>query len=533
MAKSIKCLLCTDTNQILPELYEKHGEDCVSHLHEEFAFALFDTTNNTYFAARDPVGLSPLYYTRHEGQYFFSHDIENLFIQSGITKEANLLAMQGILRSSTIPYTETMYREIKRLPPGHYMKVSNTGECTFVRYWKPETIEIDYSIDKEQAIKKFQQLFNQAIYNRIDDPSTTACELSGGLDSSSIVSWIKHKDPGYHLNCLAMAFDSMEACNEADYLNEVKKAYDINLIKIQTDTLDYKNEFDLDYNYNINPHWPIFVTHTMGFPLINKAHEMGIKTVLTGQGGDHVMAGNPYALHDYFRQFRWKLLLQELKASDSPLPLIKRFILFPLLGQKGLQIVLKILHPFRRKSSHSARKPDAWFEEFSELYTGNSLSFKYDLTQVVISHNSALFENSYYQVAEKQFGIKFKHPFFDRRLIEFMLSLPPNLKLEKGVYKFLLRQAMKGILPEKVRQRKSKAIFNDVIKQQISAINLDTLFCNAYIVKLGLIEQFELDDMKRKYQAEEPVNLIRFWQTLNVEYWYRFNFVNTETRSHP
>ena len=101
------------------------------------------------------------------------------------------------------------------------------------------------------------------------------------------------------------------------------------------------------------------------------------------------------------------------------------------------------------------------------------------------------------------------------------------------MYKYLLREAMRGVLPEKIRLRKDKAVFNDVIRQQIDAIGLDELFDDAYIVKLELIEKFKLDGMKREYQAKKTHNLIRFWQTLNLEYWYRFNFVNSTSRDLP
>jgi len=526
VGETFQCLLPATHSQDFINTYETHGEDCVFHLHTEFAFVLFDKHEKSYFAARDPIGLSPLYYSHQGDNYHFASDIESLFAQSGIKKEANILAMEGIVHHSAIPYADTMYKGIKRLPPGHYMKISATGQCTLVRYWKPEEIKINYKISKDEATKRFKELFEQAISNRIDEPSTTACELSGGLDSSSVVSWIKHKSPEYKLTCFSMTFDSLEKCDESNYVDEIDKTFDINLVKLQTDTLDYKNTLNLEYNYDLNPHWPIFLTYTMGLPLVNKAREMGVKTILTGQGGDHVTAGNLYCLNDYFRHFRWHLLLRELHAFGNPVQLMKRFVLLPFLGERSRKFILKILHPFHRKNPQRPRKPETSFEEFSELYTGKSLSFKYDLAQVVISNNSAMLDNSYYQVAEAKFGIKFRHPFFDRRLVEFMLSLPPNFKLNRGRSKFLLREAMKGILPDKIRLRSSKAKFNDVLRQQIDGIDLDTLLVSAQIAKLGLIEQSRLDEMRRKYQSGQLTAIVYFWQVLNLEYWYRYNFIN-------
>jgi asparagine synthase (glutamine-hydrolysing) len=135
-------------------------------------------------------------------------------------------------------------------------------------------------------------------------------------------------------------------------------------------------------------------------------------------------------------------------------------------------------------------------------------------------------DSSYYSVAEEHFGIEFKHPFFDRQLIEFMLSLPPKFKYSEGISKRLLRTAMKGILPEKIRQRTDKAEFSEVLRQQIDAIDLDELFHNANLARLGLVDQKKLDTYKENYRSGKMKKVVYFWQLINLEYWYRFNFVN-------
>ena len=145
---------------------------------------------------------------------------------------------------------------------------------------------------------------------------------------------------------------------------------------------------------------------------------------------------------------------------------------------------------------------------------------------VLHSSNSTLMESSYYRLGETHFGIEFRHPYFDRRLTEFMLSLPPRLKYSKGVIKILLRNAMEGILPEKIRQRKDKAEFSEVLRQQIDAIDLDALLSNAYLAKLGLLEQKIIDKYKQEYLDGKMKYIVFFWQLINLEYWYRYNFVD-------
>ena len=85
---------------------------------------------------------------------------------------------------------------------------------------------------------------------------------------------------------------------------------------------------------------------------------------------------------------------------------------------------------------------------------------------------------------------------------------------------------MKGILPEKIRLRTDKAVFNDVLRQQINAVDLDSLLDDAYIAQMDIIEQSRINEIKNRYQDGNQKNIIYFWQIINLEYWYRYNFIN-------
>jgi asparagine synthase (glutamine-hydrolysing) len=289
--------------------------------------------------------------------------------------------------------------------------------------------------------------------------------------------------------------------------------------------MDYKSIYSLENNYKLNPHWPILITYTMGFSVVERAEELNVIRILTGQGGDHILAGNLYVLHEYFRTFQWVQLYREAKALPNLKRFIKVYLIAPLIGEKNIRYLRTVYHKIKRKKPLK-KIPEIDFHELSNFYNGHSVAFKYDLEQLLHSTFSALMDSSYYSVAEEHFGIEFKHPFFDRRLIEFMLSLPPKFKYSEGISKRLLRTAMKGILPEKIRQRTDKAEFSEVLRQQIDAIDLDELFHNANLARLGLVDQKKLDTYKEDYKSGKMKKVVYFWQLINLEYWYRFNFVN-------
>lgn len=520
----LKVYFCSNEKDILKS-YIRYKEGCIGHLSCEESFMIYDSKNQSYFAVRDIIGLTPLYYTFVNNLVYFEKDIELLLQKTGIKKEVDLQTMQSILHHSTIPYDKTMYKNIHRIPPGHYLKVLNDGEYTIVRYWEPEKIAIDYSITEVEAKKKFLTLFDKAIFNRIDDLDSTGFELSGGLDSSSIVSWVKYKKPNKKVTAFAMNFKSMEFCNESEYIDSMQKKYEIDLHNIATDEMDYKNEYSLENNYKLNPHWPIFITYTMGFSIVEKAKNTGKKIILTGQGGDNVLAGNLFVLHHFFKRMNWWKLYKEIKALPYPKNTLKRYLLFPLIGEKNLNSIKKYLLPFRVKTN--IQTPPV--KELSDLYKGGSYMFKMDIINILHSSLSALMESSYYNVVEKNFGIKFRHPFFDRKLIEFSLSLPPHFKYSERVSKRLLRTAMKGILPDEIRERKDKAQFTEVLRQQIDAIDLNHLLQNAYLAKLGLMEQERIDQYKENYLSGKMKKVVYFWQLINLEYWYRYNFVDDQS----
>lgn len=525
--KGVYDLIIGDEQSECIALYSRYKHNCMAYIDTSDSFVIFDTKEEAYFAARDPLGLSPLYYTVVENKVYFSTTIQVLFDTTNISKTINLKTMQNIIDYSTIAYDETMYSGVHRVPPGHYMRVSKEGGYSFTRYWEPEKIKIDTSITEEEAISRLHTLLNDAIFDCIDDMDTTGFELSGGLDSSSIVSWVKHHKPENKVTALAMNFSGFKACDERSYIDEVSKKYPLDIHHLSTGTMDYKEKYSLENNYKQHPHWPIFITYTMGFSVIEKAQALNLRTVLTGQGGDHVFSGNPYVLYRYFKRLKWLRLYRELKVVPQPKSFIKQYIIVPMLGEKNIVRLRKILYKMKGKP-YTLPKASCGFTEFDTFYKGDMLSFRYDLQGLLHSSLSALMDSSYYAAAKEKSGISFKHPFFDRRVVEFMLSLPPQYKYSEAVSKRILRKAMKGILPEKIRQRQDKAEFSEVLRQQIDVLDLDTLFHESYLSKLGLIAQKDLDKYRQEYSSGKMKKIVYFWQLINLEYWYRFHFVKKD-----
>lgn len=511
------------------EAYKRWKTECADHLYCEFSFVIYDSDTAQYFAARDAVGTRPLYYAIYNNIFYFSDDIGEIFSKSGMKKEPDLDNMRSMLAHTSLPYDATLYKKIKRLPPGHTLSVDKEMQIKIVRYWKPETIQINETINDAEVKERFLALYRQAIADRIDSFENTVFDLSGGLDSSSNTCLAKQIFTDKRIRSLSQNYSSLPLCDESEYIDAVLGKYDLDHIKVELDTLDYKEAYSLAYNYRLNPYWPILVTYTTTLHIAKILQANGITRLITGQGGDQLMGGSPYVLYDYFRRFEWRQLSKELKASQKPFSAIKSFILLPLIGEKNKNRLKKIYASLkfnRSQSNTNSIEKKQNIQSVCDDISTDSLAFWHDIDALTNPITSLMFDASAYHTISKHFGINAFHPFYDRRVMEFVLSLPSKYKFSEGWTKKVLRSAMDGVLPNKILQRKDKAEFTPVIKQQIDAIDLKALFHDSCLVKQGLIEQKEIEGLIERYNRGEMERVAHFWKIINMEFWYQFNFTD-------
>ncbi|MDM5263036.1 asparagine synthase-related protein [Sulfurovum sp. XTW-4] len=506
-------------NVILCYAYEEWGNDLLSHLGGDFSFVLYDSENKYYFCARDPLGVKSLYFTKTEDGYKFSSNIDELLNLPHMQKKPNLKSMRTMLYQRTVDYTDTMYEGIYRLPPGHILTIKD-GKEYLERYWYPEKIKINYEITKDEATKKFIKFFSHAIEKRVSNLDKTAFEVSGGLDSSSVVSVLSQSITPYKIDSYSMDFKGLE-CDEGKYVDSILEKYHLHHQKISTSKLDYKKIYSLNNLYKISPNWPITLTFAMSLPMLEKMKTDGKRIVITGQGGDHLFTGTPYILYDLFRRFKFFTLYRELKFYPKPWSVIKAYIIKPLLGERVIDVIKVLLgknetNPFLKEGSE--------IEDLSQVVGMKNPAYQNDLDMITSAFYSTVMDGNLFHAAENHFGIEYRHPYFDLELVEFALSLPPEMKYKQRTIKWILRKAMDGILPDKIRDRKDKAEFSEPIRQQIDAIDLGALLDDPYIVKLGLIEQSLIDKYRQEYEDKTIKYIVILWTIINMEYWYRYNF---------
>lgn len=495
-------------------LYRKNGISFLNKLNGDFAFVLYDNMEDKYILSRDAMGICVLYYTEYRGKYYFSDDLDEIFNRSGKRKVVNLKSVKSMVESCAVDYEDTMYKNIYRVPQAHYLTIKNNKKV-LNRYWYPEKIEVDYKISLEDAVKQFQILFMEAIEVRVIDDNSTAYELSGGLDSSSIVSIYKNRYLDKNIDTYSMYFGDFK-CDESSYIKSIEKKYLFKTNSINIKNLDYKNRYNFLFNYNLSPHWPILTTFTMYIPLFEQIKKDNKKIVITGQGGDHLLAGNCNILADLLKRFEFKKLYNELYIFKSgKIPYFLKCALWDNLSKKNKQFIKKIF--FKDKKKIELDKYD--------LFSLDSVKYqsqKYNISLLVIPSQSTNLDGNIFHSLEKLYNIECRHPFYDKKLVEFLLSLPPEYKYSEGYTKVLLRYVMDKILPDKVRLREDKAEFSEVLREQLEAIDIKELFLDSKLIKADIINRNKIENLLDAFNRLDNEVVVELWTIVNVEFWYQY-----------
>lgn len=475
---------------LLVRAYEKWGEECPKYLLGDFAFAIFDKVKKKFFFAKDHIGIRPFFYYMNDAFFCFASEISAIFSVSSIQKIRNECVIENFIENTTLPYEKTFFKNIKRLSPAHKI-ILDFNKIVISRYWFPEQIKLNNKISFEEASEKFKNLLQLAVDTRLRSAYPIGCELSGGLDSSSILCIAATLNTGKDITPFSQRYGSLE-CDESYYSDLVGESLGLNIQTVHVDKLDYENKYSLEKYFKLFPDWPTYGSFMGLLPIAEKAQKLNIRVLLTGQGGDHIVAGNLYMLADYFKTFQLKKLYKELEYLKWKKSIIKNYVIRPNFPDWFVTM--------KRKSNKLSQT--TFFKNTNNKFL-SSLAFREDLGYVSGAFNAFWTDSSVYHNIER-FNIESRHPYFDVRLVEFCLSLPSTYKLSYGISKRVLREALKDILPDPVRIRQDKADFSKPVE-----IQLDVEYTQKENFKIN-------DDSIRNNTLKASVMLgIKIWEERN------------------
>lgn len=511
--------------EVIVHGYEEWGEEIVKKLRGMFVFALYNKKQDVLMIARDRIGIKPLYYTEHQNRVIFASEIKAIFAGFDINREANDEVVYKFL-ASRIHDTDkqTFYKNIKRLLPAHFMLIDKNSNVRIEKYWEPK-VNLDFSSNKPDIFysEKFKEIFLDSIEKHLISDVPVGVTLSGGLDSSGIASIAKKFWEEKNISQKFYTFSAIhpnETVNEEKYINEVNKFTEAESIKIVPNVDQFWNDFDKWFYFQEEP---VISTAPYAYYVVMRKAKEYVTVLLTGQGGDELLAGYiPYFMSYIQSALDSKQYFQAIREIFMGIDIYSKFIF-----AKIESLVKKNqINPKDFLNNDNEFKDKIYFEHKRNLNER--------LAQDVLSTTSPCLLR-YEDKNSMANSLESRVPFFDNELVEFIFSLPIDQKIKFGWTRYVYRQAMKGLIPEKNRTRRTKIGFVNPEWEWIER------------KKEKFIEVFESDSFKsRKYWDAEKIlwgfkkalkkelkgEILFFWRVFIVEMWFRkfvdnFSIINT------
>lgn len=466
-------------SELILGAYEKWGERCPEKLVGDFAFVIWDRSKQRLFCARDHIGVKPFYYYGSDHTFVFGSEIKALLCLPEIPRRLNEVRVAENLVPTVEDKTITFYRGILRLPPGHSMTVQRGG-ASIRRYWALDpSCEVRYRSGDEYA-EAFRELFTEAVRCRLRSAFPAGSLLSGGLDSSSIVCVAREVLAGSNegLRTFSAVFDDynyLPGADESSYRKAVLAGGGIETHEVRADLIEPLGNID-----RILWHEDEAFCNTLhdAYGLYGAARQSGVRIILDGLDGDAVVGHGLLYLYELARERQWMTLASEIDAVARRFNRTRRKVLRS-----------RVITPWLRELKYLAPDPlrRAWDALRGHEQLGPALGkiiapdfarhvgleerLQASRDEKILHQPVRLTRQAHWQGLNTgvysyalelldrigaAFSVEPRYPFFDRRLMEFCLALPPEQKLHQGWTRAILRHAMAGTLPEEVRWRMDK-----------------------------------------------------------------------------
>jgi asparagine synthase (glutamine-hydrolysing) len=536
-----------DTETIL-YLYEEYGAACVEKLRGMFAFAIWDKRKRELFIARDRLGVKPLYYVHDaEGNLFFASEIKALIEARAVAPELNYAALTDYLANHGTCGGETLFAGVRRLPAGHTLTWKD-GAVRIEKYWdlqfepklngRPRT-------DADWTAEWFD-LFRKAVELRLMADVPLGMFLSGGIDSSAICA-VMSKMIDAPVKTFSVAFAEREA-NELEFARLVAKTYKTDHHEIIVSPAEF---FEALPQLIWHEDEPLAHPSSVALNFVSRLASEKVKVVLTGEGSDESLAG--YG--------RYAKTLTNLKYGANYHKFAPRFAReFVAAKIENLPLDSKVRHKLRK--SFFTVEPNIeniYFDNFavfsrkmqSEMFSGETKArigshvdpyaamsrfFNAAATESLLDRMLYADTKTYlHELLMKQdqmsmaASIESRVPFLDHKLMEFAAQMPDNMKLRGNTTKFVLRRAMKGILPDEILTRGKMGFPVPVGKWFRNEYNhlIDEYVTSARALGRGIFRADFVRELVEKHQRGEN-HEERLWALLNFEMWQR-RFIDNET----
>ncbi|MBP6455116.1 MAG: asparagine synthase (glutamine-hydrolyzing) [Chitinophagaceae bacterium] len=506
----------TDT-EVLLALYDFKKEHFLNDLDGMFAFAIYDKEENVVFCARDRFGEKPFYYFHDNEKFVFASELKSLWA-ADIPKEKNEQMWFNYLaygfQFNPNDLSETFYKNCFQLKHSHFITLNlNTFSISQKKYYDIDYKKINSTITVDEAEKKIEELLSLSVSRRLRSDVAVGSSLSGGLDSSILVSLINKIAPEKQQSFSAV-FPGYKN-DERIYIDLVLENKTIDAHFCSPSANDFASSFD---NFIFHQEEPVSDASVFAqYKVMQLAKEKNCTVLLDGQGADELFAGYETYYNTFLNEIKNKNDFAKQKKNIQPFYTQK-----PTIASKIKASLGKNAFKFRLLKLQTQQKLNPFFDNsFYKKNFNKSFQRQYQFGTL----NEHLYHDFFcgpmqqlLRYADRNsmaHGREVRLPFLFHELVEFVFSLPAEMKIELGWRKYILRKSFESILPESIAWRKDKIAYDapqeDWMREKIIVKKIQDEKTN--LIKLGWISENQLN--KKVYAERAHESNGNQWRMLN------------------
>jgi len=525
----------TDADLILAA-YRIWGEGCPEQLVGDYAFAIWDAKEQRLFCARDALGIKSLHYALVGATLCVASEAQLILQHPSVPRRLDEVTVADYLVDNLHDETRTMFMDVHKLAPAHLLIADPTG-MEIKRYWDIDPhFQTIHQNDNEYAAH-FLEIFQRAVADRLRTPGGTSIgiTMSGGLDSTSVAAVaqkiINSQSGQPPLLACSYAFEQLKECDESDYSRAMADELGIELNYIPAENFWL---LDNDEAFTPSLETPFMAEESLTRHTLSIFNQRGARVWLTGHGGDKVVEGSPLIYADHVRRGDFSAFLEiarhfrRFNLSISSLLLAYReWVLKPLAPEEARQLYRSLKRSpvpnwldagFARRNQIAERLMCPTIPKYFPDYARQA-----NYVQMIALGGVGRAVCWQDRIAAL-YHMEARHPFLDRRLVEYVLSITPEQIFRVGQPKFILRMAMRGILPKIVLTRLWKTSLKDyfelgILLKETSKIQI--LLGTSLLAKENMVNS---NEFKRyiKFGGNE-IDVKSLWSVLTLELWFRKN----------
>jgi asparagine synthase (glutamine-hydrolysing) len=525
--------------EVLLKSYEAFGAGCLGKLNGMFALAIWDKKTKSLFLARDRFGKKPLYYGVFDNTFLFASELKSIFRNPKIRVEIDRLALAKYFSYDYIPAPGTILKNVHKLEAGHYLVLKNGGLNKY-RYWdftfKPDRLK---PRDFEEGKHTLSMLLRESVRKRLISDVPLGVFLSGGIDSSAVVAMMSTLMEPKDIKTFSIGFGD-KTYNEADSAMLVARHF-------KTD--HYEKILTPDMMLDIIPRVMDIIDEPFADSSIIPTHMVSrfarehVKVALGGDGGDELLMG--------YMSFVAHRIAGYYDKVPGPGKKLVKFFADKIPGKSDYNSLYSKFYRFLRGFEYAqGARHQVWIgsltpAEQKPLFLDNELEEYFDPTNIY--DESDAYFNAYPELphidkveyiyiktyltddilakvdrASMATGLEVRAPFLDKDVAEFTGSMPNNFKLNGHRTKFILKEAMKGILPGEILRKRKHGFAVPVgswFRSELKGLLLET-FEKKKIEKEKIFRYSYIESLLKEHFSGKKDNSRLIWALFVFETWY-------------